>query len=48
VPGKKIAIDESAVGFKSKIISETYNPKKSINWGIRLFVLADGDTGHSF
>jgi hypothetical protein len=28
VPGKNIAIDESAVGFQCKIIFGTYNPKK--------------------
>jgi hypothetical protein len=27
VPGKNIVIDESAVGFKHKIIFEMYNPK---------------------
>jgi hypothetical protein len=28
VPGKNIVIDESTVGFKLKIIFETYNPKR--------------------
>jgi hypothetical protein len=27
VPSKNIAIDESTVGFKGKIIFKTYNPK---------------------
>jgi hypothetical protein len=27
VPGKNIVINESTVGFKHKIIFETYNPK---------------------
>jgi hypothetical protein len=28
VPSQHIAIDESTVGFKGKIIFKTYNPKK--------------------
>jgi hypothetical protein len=46
VPCKNIVIDESTVGFKRKIIFETYNPKKPIKWGIRLFALAESDTGY--
>jgi hypothetical protein len=46
VPGKNIATDATA-GFKCKIIFRTYNPKKkSKKWSIRLFVLADSDTGY--
>jgi hypothetical protein len=41
-----MTIDESAVGFKGKIIFKIYNPKKPSKWGIRLFVLADSDTGY--
>jgi hypothetical protein len=43
VPGTDIAIDDSTVGFKNKIIFITYNPMK---WRIRLFVLAENDTGY--
>ena len=46
VPGRNIAIDESTVGFKGKVIFKTYNPKKPTKWGIRIFVLADSDTGY--
>jgi hypothetical protein len=46
VPGKNIAIDKSTVVFRGKIIYQTYNPKKLTKWGIRLFVLADSDTGY--
>jgi hypothetical protein len=53
VPGKNIVIDESTVGFKRKIIFKTYNPKKkqkkkttAAKWGIRLFSLAESDTGY--
>jgi hypothetical protein len=30
---------------KGKIIFKTYSPKEWMKWGIRLFVLADSDTG---
>jgi hypothetical protein len=46
VPGKNISIDESTVGFKGKILFKTYNPKKPTKWGLRLFVLADSETGY--
>jgi hypothetical protein len=51
VPGKIILIDESTAGFKRKIIFKTYNPKnkkkkQSKMWGIRLFALAESDTGY--
>jgi hypothetical protein len=46
VPGKNTAIDKSTVGFKHKIIFETFNPKKPTKWGIRLFVLVDSDAGY--
>jgi hypothetical protein len=46
VPGKDIVIDESTVGFKHKIIFQTYNPKTPMKWGIRLFALAESDTGY--
>jgi hypothetical protein len=41
---KTLLIDESTVGFKCKIIFETYN--KKTKWGIRLFILAESDTGY--
>lgn len=46
VPDRNIAIDESTIGFKGKIIFKTYNPKKPTKWGMRLFVLADSNSGY--
>jgi hypothetical protein len=46
VPGKNIAINVSTIGFKGKIIFETYNQEKPTRWGFGLFVLADSDTGY--
>jgi hypothetical protein len=44
LPGKTIAIDESTVGPKRKVIFKTCTPEKPTKWGIRLFILADSDT----
>ena len=46
IPGRSVAIDESTIGFKGKVSFKTYNPKKPTKWGLRLFVLADSDTGY--
>lgn len=46
IPGKKIAIDESTVGFKGRIIFKMYNPQKPTKWGLRVYVLADSQTGY--
>jgi hypothetical protein len=47
VPCKNIAIYETTVGLKGKIIFKTYNKKKRpTKWGIKLLVLADSDTGN--
>jgi hypothetical protein len=46
VPGINVAIDESTVGFMGKISFKTYNPEKTTNWGLRLFILADSETGY--
>jgi hypothetical protein len=43
---ESIATEESTVGFKHKIIFKIYNPKEPKKWGIRLFVLAESDTGY--
>jgi hypothetical protein len=46
VSGKSIAIDESTVGFKGKIIFKIHYPEKPTKRGIRIFVLAESDTGY--
>jgi hypothetical protein len=46
VPGKNVAIDESAVGFLGKISFKTYNPKKPTKWGLRLFIFSDSETSY--
>jgi Transposase IS4 len=46
VPGEKIAIDESTVAFKGRILFKMYNPAKPTKWGLRVYVLADSETGY--
>lgn len=46
VPGQQIAIDESTVGFKGRIVFKMYNPQKPTKWGLRVYVLADSTTGY--
>ncbi|XP_058873937.1 piggyBac transposable element-derived protein 4-like isoform X2 [Acipenser ruthenus] len=46
IPGRDICIDESTVGFKGRIIFKCYNPQKPTKWGMRVFVLADCETGY--
>lgn len=48
IPGKDICVDESIVKFKGKIAFITYNPKKPTKWGIRIYVLADAETGYVY
>jgi hypothetical protein len=46
IPGQNIAIDESTIAFKGRIAFKMYNPQKPTKWGIRVFTLADSDTGY--
>jgi len=45
-PGQDIAIDESTIGFKGRIIFKTYNPQKPTKWGMRVYTVADSKTGY--
>lgn len=48
IPGENICVDESVVKFKGKISFITYNPNKPTKWGIRIYVLADSETGYVY
>ncbi|TBU02002.1 transposase IS4, partial [Hamiltosporidium tvaerminnensis] len=48
VPSREISVDESVVGFKGKISFLTYNPNKPTKWGIRMYVMADANTGYVY
>ncbi|CAK9816388.1 PiggyBac transposable element-derived protein 4 [Anthophora quadrimaculata] len=45
IPGEQICVDESTVKFKGRISFITYNPMKPTKWGIRVYTLADSNTG---
>ena len=48
ISGENICVDESVVKFKGKISFITYNPNKPTKWGIRIYVLADSETGYVY
>ncbi|KAL2731760.1 piggyBac transposable element-derived protein 4-like [Vespula squamosa] len=45
-PSQKICVDESVVKLKGRILFITYNPQKPTKWGIRIYILADFNTGY--
>ena len=45
--GREIAIDESMIGFKGRLLFIQYIPKKPTKWGIKAFVLADSSSGYT-
>lgn len=46
IPSEQICVDESVVKFKGRVSFITYNPKKPTKWGIRIYTLADSNTGY--
>ena len=41
-----IAGDESTVEFKGRNSFITYNPQKPTKWGLRIYVLAESESGY--
>lgn len=48
VPGKEICGNEAVVSFKGRFNCLTYSPNKPTKWGIRMYLLADSNTGHVY
>lgn len=48
VPNQKIAIDESTVGFKGRLLWKCYNPQKPTKWGLRVYCLCDSETSYVY
>lgn len=46
IPSEQICVDESIVKFKGRISFITYNPQKPTKWGIKVYTLADSNTGY--
>jgi hypothetical protein len=48
VPFEQLAVDESTIGFKGRIVFKMYNPQKPTKWGVRVYVLADSKNGYIY
>ena len=46
VPYKNATVDESMIKFKGRLSFRQYLPAKPIKWGLKLWVLAESDTGY--
>ncbi|XP_068227986.1 piggyBac transposable element-derived protein 4-like [Palaemon carinicauda] len=45
-PGCHLSVDESTVPFKGRTAFKMYDSKKTTNWGIRIYDIADALTGY--
>ena len=45
-PQQKIAVDESTVEYKGRLIFKTYNLQKPTKWGLRGYFLAECKSGY--
>lgn len=45
-PYQNVAVDESTISFKGRTEFKMYNPQKPHKWGLRVFSLADCNTGY--
>ena len=46
VPNENIAVDESTVGFKGRVIWKCYNPQKPAKWGLRVYTMCDSASAY--
>jgi len=46
VPGLALSVDEAMVKYKGRVFFRQYMPKKPIKWGIKVWMLADTETGY--
>jgi hypothetical protein len=47
-PGQELAVDETMVGFRGRMLFKQYCPNKPTKYGLKLFVLADSSTGYVY
>lgn len=47
-PGDKVAIDESTISFKGKVVFRVYNPNKPTKFGMKIFVVSDSTNGYIY
>ena len=46
IPYGKYTVDESMIRFKGRLAFRQYLPAKPIKWGVKVWVLAESDTGY--
>ena len=44
--GEQICMDVSIIKFKGRVSFITYNPKEPIKWSIKVYTIADSNTGY--
>ena len=47
-PGQEVAVDETMVGFRGRVLFIQYCPNKPTKYGLKIFVLADSNTGYVY
>lgn len=47
-PSSNVAVDESTVSFKGKVIFRVYNPDKPTKFGFKVFVISDSENGYIY
>ena len=47
-PGHNISIDETMVSFKGYVKFKQYCKAKPVKWGLKVYVLAESDTGYVY
>ena len=45
IPTQNLSIDEGMLAFKGRLVFKCYSPMKPIKYGIKLYILAESDTG---
>lgn len=46
VPRRQVAVDESIIPFKGRVSFKQYNPNKPSKWGIKMWAIAESETGY--
>ena len=46
IPGREMSIDEAMVKYKGGVFFRQYMPKKPIKWEIKVWMLAEPETGY--
>ncbi|XP_062620039.1 piggyBac transposable element-derived protein 4-like [Saccostrea cucullata] len=46
VPHENVTIDESMIKFKGRLAFRQYLPAKPIEWGVKIWIMAESDTGY--